>query len=716
VKLIQHMFLIGLLLSTAACAQEEGITSAINPKTQNAKNGGIGPENKDWANGNDSTTETAADGREVNTTAFPTYPPMPVACDSAPYAVRGSFISGVTTLDVGGRPVEIWYPAESGSNAGVPADTYDMRDFLPIESAQQIPDDIAPLHIMDAYRDIPMSGQGPFPVLLFSHGVASYRLQSSFLMTHLASWGFIVASTEHPERGLAALLAGGMPNDNAVAQLQETITRLQTENASTESFFFGQMDLERMGAFGHSAGGAAVGALAGANTVRAWATLASAGFKAAPEKDALVMGGTNDQFATSTLVRDSFDKYDAGDKAKKRFVSIAEAGHLAFTDLCVIGKEQGGVLAIAQQYGLEVPPIVVSLANDGCLPTDLPVQEAWTIINHYVTAHFKASLGIVEGHQGLTASSTSCFAPRIADSSFERNQVDEEDLRPPRYEEAGTRDSRKGKSEGANKTPGNLIEVAQSAGQFNALLAAVEAADLTETLKGPGIYTVFAPTDAAFDLIEEEALNALLADKDTLSNVLLYHVSGGLLSSAVVSNLPSLTMVNEEEVEISVEDDIAYIDDSAIVQTNIAASNGVIHAIDAVLFPSKLLSIATESSDNSTNDSTDDIEDPNEGVVNCGEQSCDIQTNTCCVGLGGQSCKAECGLFQAAQSCDGPEDCEGEQVCCVGFPAGSSCNPGCKNGQEMLCHGDDDCPEGMACESCSFPGSPPTNVCKAKGC
>jgi len=625
-------------------------------------------------------------------------------------------MSGVTTLEVGGRPVEIWYPAEPGSNAGVPADTYDMRDFLPVESAQQIPDEIAPLHVTDAYRDIPMSNQGPFPVLLFSHGIASYRLQSSFLMTHLASWGFIVASTEHPERGLAALLGGGMPNDNAVAQLQETITRLQAENASTEGFFFGQMDLDKMGAFGHSAGGAAVGALAGANTVRAWATLASAGFKAAPEKDGLIMGGTNDQFATTELVRDSFDKYEAGDEANKRFVSIAEAGHLAFTDLCVIGKDQGGVLAIAQQYGLEVPAIVVSLANDGCLPTDLPVQEAWTIINHYVTAHFKASLGAAESGKGLTAASINCFTPRIADSSFDKERAEGEDLRTPPYEETGTRDSRNRNRGTVDSTPGNLIEVAQSAGQFNTLLAAVDEADLTETLKGPGIYTVFAPTDAAFDLIEEEALNALLADKIALTNVLLYHVSDGLLSSAVVSNLPSLSMVNEEEVEISIEEDTAYINDSTLIQTDIAASNGVIHVLDAVLFPSNLLSIGIEISAESPNESTNDLDDPNEGVVNCGGQSCDILTNTCCVGLGGQSCKAECGLFQAAQKCDGPEDCEGEQVCCVGFPAGSSCNPGCNNGQDMLCHIDDDCPEEMACESCSFPGSPPTNVCKANGC
>jgi uncharacterized surface protein with fasciclin (FAS1) repeats len=131
----------------------------------------------------------------------------------------------------------------------------------------------------------------------------------------------------------------------------------------------------------------------------------------------------------------------------------------------------------------------------------------------------------------------------------------------------------------------NIVEVAISAGSFNTLVAAVQAAGLVETLSGEGPFTVFAPTDEAFALIPEADLNALLADKEALTAVLTYHVVAGKVYAKDVVNLTSAQTVNGKSVEIVVKDGKVMIDGANVVTTDIEASNGVIHVIDRVILP-----------------------------------------------------------------------------------------------------------------------------------
>ncbi len=132
----------------------------------------------------------------------------------------------------------------------------------------------------------------------------------------------------------------------------------------------------------------------------------------------------------------------------------------------------------------------------------------------------------------------------------------------------------------------DIIQVAQGAGIFNTLLAAVEAAGLTEVLKGEGPFTVFAPTDEAFEAIPDEDLSALLADPEALAAVLTYHVVPGELLAADVLGSTSLTTVNGAEAPISLDGEgQPRIDDAIITATDIDAKNGVIHIIDRVIFP-----------------------------------------------------------------------------------------------------------------------------------
>jgi len=128
---------------------------------------------------------------------------------AAPYANPGPYTVGVTTISVGSTQFEIWYPTTSEAVKDHEADVYDLREWL--ESDIVIDEKDAPVFITNAYRDVPIASETSFPLVLYSHGLGSYRSQSTFLMTHLASWGLVVAAPDHPERGVALLTTTGLP-------------------------------------------------------------------------------------------------------------------------------------------------------------------------------------------------------------------------------------------------------------------------------------------------------------------------------------------------------------------------------------------------------------------------------------------------------------------------------------------------------------------------
>jgi uncharacterized surface protein with fasciclin (FAS1) repeats len=134
-------------------------------------------------------------------------------------------------------------------------------------------------------------------------------------------------------------------------------------------------------------------------------------------------------------------------------------------------------------------------------------------------------------------------------------------------------------------TDDNIVQVAQSAGDFETLVAAVQAAGLVETLSGEGPFTVFAPTDEAFAKLPEGTLEALLNDKDKLTAILTYHVVPGKVMAADVVGLSSATTVNGQNVSFKVMDGKVMINNANVVATDITASNGVIHVIDTVILP-----------------------------------------------------------------------------------------------------------------------------------
>ena len=132
----------------------------------------------------------------------------------------------------------------------------------------------------------------------------------------------------------------------------------------------------------------------------------------------------------------------------------------------------------------------------------------------------------------------------------------------------------------------DIIDTAVAAGTFKTLAAALAAAGLIDTLKGPGPFTVLAPTDEAFAKISAGDLKALLADKAQLTAVLTYHVVAGNVPAATVTTLHDATTVEGSKIQIKVEGGKVVLNGTShVTATDIAASNGVIHVIDTVLMP-----------------------------------------------------------------------------------------------------------------------------------
>lgn len=130
----------------------------------------------------------------------------------------------------------------------------------------------------------------------------------------------------------------------------------------------------------------------------------------------------------------------------------------------------------------------------------------------------------------------------------------------------------------------DIVETAAAAGSFKTLIAALDAAGLSDTLKGSGPFTVFAPTDAAFAKLPAGTVEGLLKDIPKLRAILTYHVVAGQIMAKDVVKLASAKTLQGQSLAINTKDGVK-VDGARIVQADVMASNGVIHVIDSVVLP-----------------------------------------------------------------------------------------------------------------------------------
>ena len=312
----------------------------------------------------------------------------------------GPYVAGVTTLSLADREVEIWYPADPGAEAGVDPDQYFIRDWLPPVIDGLLDPTANPPFEQDAYRDIPASRNGPFPTVIFAHGYAAFRMQSSFLTAHLARWGFVVVSVDYLERGLGAALGFGPeePIDDVVVT-RLALDALADASATSGNLLSGIAAMDRFVIAGHSAGAGTAFRFAAEPDVVGYVPMTGGGSSSGefPDRPSLWIAGAIDQTVSLERVTTS---YEAA-ATPRRFLVFDTGGHLVVSDLCAIGEEDGGIVDIAINSGLPVPENIARLGTDGCQPGALPAQEGWPVVQHAVTSFARELFGLDAEARGM---------------------------------------------------------------------------------------------------------------------------------------------------------------------------------------------------------------------------------------------------------------------------------------------------------------------------
>ncbi len=321
-------------------------------------------------------------------------PPTPTSHLDTAFAGNGPYRPGVayeTTPE--GDTVVVYYPVDASATVGKPTYTINLLRWFtgsptaPIPAG--LPSTLPTTLATDAFKNVPISHRGPFPVVLFSHGFGGYPEQSSFLTDHLATWGFVVVAPDHRTRDLKAVY-GGTAKDNHqdLTDLRQALALVKSMNTTRGTLLTGKLDLTRVASLGHSAGGGAAIALAADKDIRTYIGMAPVSETPPPAKPGLIMQGTADQVVNpkGTL------KLYATLKSPKRLVLIDGGGHNVFDDGCTIGAAQGGLVAFIKT--LKLAPAFQAEAIDGCSPPDVSPPTAWPLIDQVVTAQLRYGLGI----------------------------------------------------------------------------------------------------------------------------------------------------------------------------------------------------------------------------------------------------------------------------------------------------------------------------------
>lgn len=338
----------------------------------------------------------------TSASADPAPAPAPApATDGAPgptsYAENGPYGVGQRMMRLpSGAPVEVWYPTRPADVAGQPEGTYDIVDWLPPFLKGMLPAGATVTHPSGGVRRAPIAKRG-FPLVVFSHGFAGFRQQSTFLTAALASWGYVVAAPDHRSRTMTTVLGGKAGTTTDVQDLRDTITLIGTKSRTRKNWLHKRVDMTRVAAVGHSAGGRAVENLAVVDPrVDTWVGMAGAatgaldqGATEVPSQPGLLLVGGADQIVTADRMEQAY----VAMSAPKRLVELGGAGHLAFSDLCEVGDGDAGLLSVADLLGFPIPANLVRLASDGCIDPELASVDAWPAVRHVVVAQLRSVLG-----------------------------------------------------------------------------------------------------------------------------------------------------------------------------------------------------------------------------------------------------------------------------------------------------------------------------------
>jgi predicted dienelactone hydrolase len=362
----------------------------------------------------------SACGGDDDDTSAPETTSEPV--EAVDFSVRGPFAVGVTELE-GELPVLVFYPADRDTvPEGAVVFRYTAEDhwgpFVGI-----LTDELRAsfdLEVDGAWREVPASEQGEFPLVVFSHSMAMSRFGYSLHGAHLASWGYVVAIPRQAARDVeAAIAAGGDVSivDVDLEVIDRTIAMLAGEAARSGSVLEDRVATEKIAVAGHSAGGGEALLAAYRSDVDTSIALAAIapltsevagghqvaheswyGFDPAagefdldaylaetepPAKPSLIVFAENDLLYPVDDARAVFDWLPS----PKRFAVLADTGHFVFVDNCERSQDAGGSERVAAALGWDPESLDMRYIENGCSPADAPVADVKALWNHLSVAH-----------------------------------------------------------------------------------------------------------------------------------------------------------------------------------------------------------------------------------------------------------------------------------------------------------------------------------------
>jgi predicted dienelactone hydrolase len=267
-----------------------------------------------------------------------------------------------------------------------------LRRYLVAEERAKISDEENPWQACPCFRDLPIDARrGPYPVVVFVHGTAAFRHQSAQTTAHWASHGFVVVAMDHPGIYLADMLQLNISpqQDQDARELLADLRAFRGELA----WLSGHVDLQHIALAGHSAGGYALESLGDEAGVKMLLPMAAAGtLGPSPKVYSLVMGALDDQVVPWARAQTGYDETPGA----KMLVGLKNAGHLAYSDICAIGRDRGGLIQLLQDTEINLPEAagdtLERLGTDGCALDQMTPRRGWTLINHITTTQLKATL------------------------------------------------------------------------------------------------------------------------------------------------------------------------------------------------------------------------------------------------------------------------------------------------------------------------------------
>ena len=339
-----------------------------------------------------------------------------------PYAVGEVTVSVRVASEGYTTSAEIWYPAK---RTRAKEATYNQGQWFPAPLRTLL--DAKPK--LRATANYPSGGvrdaaaaAGVFPLVLFSHGWAGFRDQSTFLTAHLASWGFVVAAPDHPSRDLTEVIGTYLgipsPTKDPHADVQDLLATVRLLQGPLAAPLSGHVDATRFVVIGHSAGGVAAEelssletsqraspaanpdlgfiALAGASTAGLSPPL-PAPFNVVPSEPGIVVTAQRDAVVPAFFMKAAYNALTA----RHRFITLAKSGHLVFTDTCATIPRTGVLVALLKGLKIPLPATFRAGASDGCHAPDVSVTRLWPVIDQLTVAGVRWMYGIDPTTAGL---------------------------------------------------------------------------------------------------------------------------------------------------------------------------------------------------------------------------------------------------------------------------------------------------------------------------